>query len=186
MHKHSFTHTHCSICRASFTLDLHGSVSDRGSLVELKMNQDGPVQVEALDPPTVTCLLPPPNATTAPTVRTGTEHDGQTHNVLKCWILFVLMDSVLTTNKTFQLNSWRLLQSRIRIMETFWEGLSLHKWFFKLISRMTRTYFISSILLQDGLLNKWWVLNAFLLQYVESSCVMTYWITPAVSGLFSC
>lgn len=45
--------------------------SDRASLVELKTSEDGPVQVEVLDLPTVTCLLHPPNVT----VQYGTKND---------------------------------------------------------------------------------------------------------------
>lgn len=66
--------------------------SDNPSLVELKTSKDAPVQV--LDSPTVNCLLHLPNATTAITLQNGTENDSQTHYVLKCWILFVSMDSV--------------------------------------------------------------------------------------------
>lgn len=142
MHKHSFTRTHCSTCRASSTLDLRGSVCTVTvpALLNWRWTRMDPFRLRLWIHPLSPVYSPLP--TTARTVQTGAEHDGQTHNVLKCWILFVLMDSVLTTNKTFQLNTWRLLQSTIRIMETFWEGLSLHKWFFKLISRMTDLFSI--------------------------------------------
>ncbi len=42
-----------------------------------------------------------------------------------------------------------------------WKVLSLYKLFLKAISRMALTYFLSSILLHDGLLTKWWVLDTF-------------------------
>lgn len=69
--------------------------SDHASLVELKTSEDGPIQVEVLDSPSVTCLLHPPNAT----VQNGTKNDSQAHNVLKCWILFVLIHGDLIINK---------------------------------------------------------------------------------------
>lgn len=56
--------------------------SDRASFVELKMSEDGPVQVEVFG---FTRLHHPPNATMR-------VQNSQTHDVLKCWILLVSLD----------------------------------------------------------------------------------------------
>lgn len=87
-HTPSLTHTLGFICSWFMWIYVY---SGHVSPAELKMSEDGPVQVQVLDAPTDCHLSTPPSQCDH---QDGRENEGRTHNVLKCWILLVLVVSV--------------------------------------------------------------------------------------------
>lgn len=104
VHRHTFIHWHALLLLQCFInswfMWIHVYSDCATSLAEVKTREDGQEEGgffwrEVFDSPAVTCLLHPSNAATAMTVHSRSTNS----SLLKCWILFGLIDSVKTITK---------------------------------------------------------------------------------------